>query len=81
MIPRFGRVLPFITAVLGIIDARLLWPSHIYGALVLLVATAYLIYIMFRRHHAMSPKKTAYYLVTTFLLIALVLVSTYFVFF
>jgi len=81
MIPRFGRVLPFIMSVIGMIDARYVWHQNKDLSIFLVCLVAYLIYFMFKRHVALSPKKGLFHIVVPFLVMVAILVATYFVFF
>lgn len=81
MIPRFGRVIPFVIAVLGVFDAKYAWESHKVTSIFVGVVTIFLIYFMFKRHDAVSPKRAIHHIATPFILMLVIVVTTYFLFF
>ena len=81
MIPRFGRVIPFVISALGIVDTGYTWPRNMDVSIFVGIITAFLVYYMFKNHAAVSPKKAIRHIVIPFLLMATILVSSWFIFF
>lgn len=81
MIPRFGKLIPFIIAVLGIIDTKYTWNSHRNTSLFVAVVTIFLIYFMFKDHASVSPKKSVRNILIPLVLMITILWTTYVIFF
>ncbi len=81
MIPRFGRLLPFIISALGIIDVKYAWNAHRNVAIFVGIVTGFLIYYMFKDHESVSPKQSLRNIFIPFALMLAILWSTYIIFF
>ncbi|MES2314574.1 MAG: hypothetical protein V4524_01380 [Patescibacteria group bacterium] len=81
MIPRFGRILPFIISVLGIVDVKYGWYPHRIWSVFVAIVTVFLIYFMFKDHESVSPKKAVHHILTPFLLMMAIVLATYVIFF
>lgn len=81
MIPRFGRVLPFIISVIGMIGARYSWQTNKDLSVLLICLVIYLIYFMCKRHAAVPPGKGLYHIVAPAIVMIIILVATCFIFF
>ncbi|MDD5165190.1 MAG: hypothetical protein PHG25_01460 [Candidatus Pacebacteria bacterium] len=81
MIPRFGRLLPFIISALGIIDVKYAWYPHRNWGIFVAVVTVFLIYYMFKDHASVSPKQSLRNIFIPFILMLAILWSTYVIFF
>ena len=80
MIPRLGRFFPFIVVIIGAIDAAYLRYHHPWLSTGMAVLTVYVIYFMFKRHHAVAPKQALRNLFIPLIIMLTILIATWFVF-
>ncbi|HTK33541.1 MAG TPA: hypothetical protein VL335_03305 [Candidatus Paceibacterota bacterium] len=81
MIPRFGRILPFIIAMLGIVDVKYAWYPHRNWSIFVAIVTVFLIYFMFKNHASTSPKRSLRNIFVPLILMIAILWATYIIFF